>query len=250
MTSTFSRLPVAHDVSSSVPRTRDVAAEDGRSFSDLGLADRILRGVARAGFARPSPVQSRALPPALLGLDLVVQSKSGTGKTLVYVVAALAGLDKVKELAEGKEKEDRGEEDGDDGPPPPSLGPRVLVVAPTREIAVQGTRVALEVASEMKEVKVHALIGGMSVQVRTEEKTEFPFGNISGCFWILVLFQDDVRKLKTCHLAIGTPGRIKQLIEEKHLKTEAIRMFVLDEADKLMEKSFYNDVTWYELKKL
>ncbi len=53
-----------------------------------------------------------------------------------------------------------------------------------------------------------------------------------------------MRKLRRCHLAVGTPGRVRQLIEEKHLKTEAVRMFALDEADKLMDRSFYNDVTW------
>lgn len=92
------------------------------------------------------------------------------------------------------------------------------MLAPTREIAVQGSRIAMEISGPLKHVKVSTFIGGTRVD-------------------------DDIRKAKHCHLAVGTPGRIKQLVEEGHLKTDAIRLFVLDEADKLMEKSFYNDVT-------
>ena len=122
------------------------------------------------------------------------QAKSGTGETLVYILTALYGLDVTK----------------------PRL--QALVVAPTREIAVQGARGALDVGAAVKELKVSTFIGGTSVE-------------------------DDVRKLRRCHFALGTPGRLRQLIEEGHMDTSGIRLFALDEADKLMDPSFVNDVT-------
>ncbi len=206
----------AHDVTSGlIPRTSDVLQSSGdkRSFADLHLPPRILDGLSRAGFMRPSPVQAQAVPGAVMGVDMMVQAKSGTGKTLVFVVAALAGID--KELRDAADRSNEGEGEGG------RLGPKVLVIAPTREIAVQGTTVAMNVAKGMKEVKVQAIIGGMSVQ-------------------------EDVKKLRRCHMVVGTPGRVKQMIQGKHLKTEAIRLFALDEADKLMGSTFYNDITWLE----
>ena len=112
-----------------------------------------------SGFVHPSPIQWSALPLATkVGLDLVVQSKSGTGKTLVYVVTALNMINTDNNAVQA------------------------LVLAPTREIAVQGARVALDVAGAcMPELKVHTFIGGLAIA-------------------------DDQVKLKRCHLAIGTPG--------------------------------------------
>lgn len=151
--------------------------------------------MANAGFVRPSPIQWRALPVAQTGLDMIVQAKSGTGKTLVYVLTALNNLDVSQKAVQ------------------------TLVLAPTREIAVQGARVALEVGSGLPGLKAQAFIGGTPLA-------------------------DDIAKLKNCHLAVGSPGRIKQLIMERALKPDAIKLFVLDEADRLMDGDFLTDVQW------
>ena len=179
-------------------RTADVlnAENDKRQFSDLHFPEKILNGLSNAGFLRPSPVQWSALPLAKIGVDLIVQSKSGTGKTLVYVVTALNMIDTSVSAVQA------------------------VILTPTREIAVQGARISLDIAAfSMPDLKVSALIGGMSLQ-------------------------DDASKLKRCHIVVGTPGRIRQLIDEKYFKTEAVRFFALDEADKMLESSFKNDVTW------
>ena len=178
-------------------RTKDVINSDNenKQFSDLHFPEKILTGLASAGFLRPSPVQWAALPLAKIGVDLIVQSKSGTGKTLVYVVTALNMIDTSVSTVQA------------------------VVLTPTREIAVQGARISLDIAAvSMPDLKVSTLIGGMSVR-------------------------DDVIKLKRCHMIVGTPGRVRQLIEEKYFKTDAIRFFALDEADKMLESSFKNDVT-------
>ena len=179
-------------------RTADVLNPDNdkRQFSDLHFPEKISTGLASAGFLRPSPVQWAALPLAKIGVDLIVQSKSGTGKTLVYVVTALNMIDTSVSAVQA------------------------VILTPTREIAVQGARISLDIAAaSMPDFKAATLIGGMSVV-------------------------DDATKLKRCHMIVGTPGRVRQLIDEKYFKTEAVRFFALDEADKMLESSFKNDVTW------
>ncbi len=106
-------LDVGHELNSDNP-----VDSDGVSFADLLLSAPVLRGLSDAGYARPSPIQLAAIPLGRFGVDLVAQAKSGTGKTCVFAVLALEAL----------------------RPPPlPGAGllPQVLVLAPTREIAVQ-----------------------------------------------------------------------------------------------------------------
>ena len=154
-----------------------------------------MKGLNDAGYAHPSPVQWSTLPLANIGVDLVVQAKSGTGKTLVFVLSTLNMIKLDLNTVQ------------------------VILITPTREIAVQGARALLDVAKEYEDLKVHTFIGGMSVS-------------------------DDIVKCKKCHVAVGTPGRLRQLMESGHIKMEAVRLFVLDEADKLMEDSFKPDLTW------
>ena len=122
-------------------RTEDVVTGESRqkTFADLLLSPAVLRGLAGAGFHQPSPVQLLALPTAKAGFDCIVQSKSGTGKTCVYVVTAL-------EMVR-----------------PELPGLQVLVLAPTREIAVQGVTVALQIGQHLPSVKVAAFIGGLGL---------------------------------------------------------------------------------------
>jgi len=97
-------------------------------------------------------------------------------------------------------------------------GLQALILAPTREIAVQGVSVAMQVGSDLPNLKMASFIGGVSLA-------------------------EDKIKCKSCHLAVGTPGRVKQLITEGFLKTEGVRLVALDEADKLLEPAFLGDTT-------
>ncbi|KAK3103570.1 hypothetical protein FSP39_020216 [Pinctada imbricata] len=127
--------------------------------------------------------------------DLIVQAKSGTGKTCVFTVIALESIQVDTSALQ------------------------VLVLAPTREIAIQIWDVIKSVGSAIPSLQCQTFIGGMPVQ-------------------------EDKLKLKRCHIAVGTPGRIKQMIESNIMKTESIRMFILDEADKLLEESFQEQINW------
>ncbi|EMP35976.1 Putative ATP-dependent RNA helicase DDX20, partial [Chelonia mydas] len=128
--------------------------------------------------------------------DLIVQAKSGTGKTCVFSTIALDSL-----ILENP-------------------ATQILVLAPTREIAVQIHAVITTIGIKMEGLECHVFIGGTPLN------------------------QDKIR-LKKCHIAVGSPGRIKQLIELDCLNTASIRLFILDEADKLLEEgSFQEQVNW------
>ncbi|XP_010000513.1 PREDICTED: probable ATP-dependent RNA helicase DDX20 [Chaetura pelagica] len=130
------------------------------------------------------------------GPDLIVQAKSGTGKTCVFSTIALDAV-----LLE-------------------SPVTQILVLAPTREIAVQIHAVITTIGVELEGLECHVFIGGTP------------------------LSQDRAR-LRRCHIAVGSPGRIKQLIELDYLNTASIRLFILDEADKLLEEgSFQEQINW------
>ncbi|XP_054648839.1 probable ATP-dependent RNA helicase DDX20 isoform X2 [Dunckerocampus dactyliophorus] len=185
----------AHDIESR-KRTDDVILSEGIEFSSLLLSQVVLDGLSAAGFQKPSPIQLKAIPLGRCGLDLIVQAKSGTGKTCVFCTIALDSL-----ILENS-------------------ATQVLVLAPTREIAVQIHSVVMAIGCAMEGLQCHVFIGGRPVS-------------------------HDKLHLKKCHIAVGSPGRIKQLIEHGMLSTASIRLFVLDEADKLLEEgSFQEQINW------
>ncbi|XP_061113136.1 probable ATP-dependent RNA helicase DDX20 [Conger conger] len=185
----------AHDIQTR-RRTDDVLLSDGIDFASLLLSQPVQDGLLASGFQKPSPIQLKAIPLGRCGLDLIVQAKSGTGKTCVFATIALDAL-----ITE-------------------NMTTQVLVLAPTREIAVQIHAVVMAIGSAMEGLECHVFIGGTPV---SQDKT----------------------RLKRCHVAVGSPGRIKQLIELGFLSTASIRLFVLDEADKLLEEgSFQDQINW------
>ncbi|KAL7985367.1 hypothetical protein Chor_003937 [Crotalus horridus] len=170
-------------------RTRDVLQEGPEDFGSLLLSAPVLEGLKAAGFLRPSPVQLKAIPLGRCGLDLIVQAKSGTGKTCVFSTIALDSLILENSVTQ------------------------ILVLAPTREIAVQIHAVITTIGMKMEGLECHVFIGGTPLN------------------------QDKMR-LKKCHIAVGSP-------ELDYLNTSSIRLFILDEADKLLEEgSFQEQVNW------
>jgi len=175
-----------------VPRTADVLG-DAPSFGDLLLPDDIVQSLTDVGFIRPSPVQQAAIPLARFGADVIIQAKAGTGKTLVFAIAAVERIDTTNAF------------------------PQALVLAPTREVALQAAEVVADAAG-MRSVTVATFIGGLPTM------------------------EDEKVLRRTCHIIVGTPGRVLALIQRGTLVTNKIRMLVLDEADKLLSEAFLNDV--------
>jgi ATP-dependent RNA helicase DDX20 len=201
-------------------RTEDVDTGNA-TFADLCLSPPILRALTKHGYTRPSPVQLRAIPIARFGPDVVVQAKSGTGKTCVFAVVLLENVSTVSRRLQA------------------------LVVTPTREIALQVAHVVAQLAAFIEPpVRAHTFIGGTSLRA-------------------------DLHHLRDCHIMIGTPGRIKALLEMSVnggrggggggsagggggggggggngvVDASAVRMLVLDEADQLFADSFQGQVT-------
>lgn len=178
-------------------RTADVAVEANVNFRGLFLSSPVIKGLEDSGFVKPSPIQLEAIPLGRCGLDLIVQAKSGTGKTCVFVVIALEAI--ASSLTSGRTQ--------------------VLILAPTREIAVQINDAVIAIGGALPGLRSHFFIGGMPLD-------------------------EDKLRLKRCHVAVGTPGRIQQLIKENVLKTKSIRLFVIDEADKLLDSNFQETINW------
>ncbi|KNC87453.1 hypothetical protein SARC_00435 [Sphaeroforma arctica JP610] len=185
----------AHNVNDkNKTRSVDVQVSEDVTFEGLLLSAPVLKGLHRAGYIRPSPIQLQAIPLGKCGLDLIAQAKSGTGKTCVFTVVVLEGLQMHLN------------------------GTQALVLAPTREIANQIHDVFLTIGACIKGLRCVALIGGNKIS-------------------------ENRKQLKTNrHVAVGTPGRVVQLINEGLFVTKHLTMFVLDEADKLMDADFKHEI--------
>ncbi|KAG1706568.1 hypothetical protein DVH05_001716 [Phytophthora capsici] len=191
-----------------VPSSDTALAASTTTFSDLPLHKDVERALTAMRFLRPSPIQLYALPVTLFGNDAIGQAKSGTGKTAVFGVTAIEhairnieqrGLDTV-ELAVGD--------------------PLALILAPTREIAVQIETVLRQLAQFRPDIVIRTCIGGLSVA------------------------QDQMHLAAGCHIVVGTPGRIKALVGQCSLPCSSIRLLVLDEVDKLMARDFEKDIQY------
>ncbi|XP_012264126.2 ATP-dependent RNA helicase dbp4-like [Athalia rosae] len=185
---------MAHQVDSK-SRTNDIKISEDVTFFQMGLSSKVFDGLTNSGFQRPSPIQLKAIPLGRCGFDLIMRAKSGTGKTAVFGIIALEMLDlQVK-------------------------GIQVLILAPTREIALQVSEVLTTIGSQLTGLKVESFIGGLSIE-------------------------DDRKRVNHCHIAVGAPGRVRHLMDKGILKINSVRLFVLDEADKLMETSFQKDINY------
>lgn len=165
-----------------------------KSFQELPLSPELQRGLIGYGLEKPSAVQQRCILPILSGRDVIVQSQSGTGKTVVFLLGALSVVETSKKSVQA------------------------LILSPTRELAEQTQRVALAIG-EYANVQVQTCVGGASMR-------------------------EDVRALEAgAHIVSGTPGRVLHLIQESHLSLSRVKMFVLDEADELLNFNFHKQIS-------
>ncbi|XP_022908045.2 probable ATP-dependent RNA helicase DDX20 [Onthophagus taurus] len=174
-------------------RTKDVIIEEKLNFKALLLSEATLSGLEKHGYHTPSPIQLKAIPIGKCGFDLIVKSKSGTGKTLVFGLIALEALTLNKKCAQ------------------------VLILAPTREIAVQIQLVIQSLGSEYKGLVVECFIGGLPIE-------------------------EDKKRAQKCHIAVGAPGRVRHLIQIGVLNVNQVKLFVLDEVDKLTVQNGRADI--------
>ena len=168
------------------------------SFADLGLAEPLLRALNAAGYTVPTPIQERTIPLLLQGRDVLGIAQTGTGKTAAFALPVLQHLAASKERAQPK-------------------SPRALVLAPTRELAVQIAR-SFDTYGRGLGLKLGMVIGGLA------------FGR-----------QIDTLQ-KGVDILVATPGRLLDLMSQGHCKLGNVTFFVLDEADRMFDMGFIKDV--------
>ncbi len=166
------------------------------SFDNLGLKQSLLKVLNEVGYESPSPIQAETIPLLLEGRDVVGQAQTGTGKTAAFALPILSKLDL-------KQKD-----------------PQVLVLAPTRELAIQVSEAFQKYAHEMKGFHVLPIYGGQdyNVQIRALQRG--------------------------VHVAVGTPGRVMDHIRRGTLVLKNLSVLVLDEGDEMLRMGFIDDVEW------
>ena len=179
------------------------AEEEGPRFADLGLSDAVLAGLERIGYEQPSPIQAAVIPAVLAGGDVIGQAQTGTGKTAAF---ALPILSKLEETAGGRFEA-------------PSA-PVALVLAPTRELAIQVAEAFQTYAQKLPGFHVVPVYGGADY---TTQLRAFSRG---------------------VHVVVGTPGRVLDHMKRGTLNVQHLRHLVLDEADEMLRMGFIEDVEY------
>jgi ATP-dependent RNA helicase DeaD len=163
-------------------------------FTDLGLSEPLLRALSDVGYESPSPIQAATIPPLLEGRDVLGQAQTGTGKTAAFALPVLARID------------------------PKQFKPQALVLAPTRELAIQVAEAFQKYAVHLPGFHVLPIYGGQS-------------------------YAPQLQALKRgVHVVVGTPGRVIDHLDRGTLDLSELRCLVLDEADEMLRMGFIDDV--------
>ncbi len=170
------------------------------SFNELGLSDALLRAVADQGYSKPTPIQAQAIPAVLEGVDVLAGAQTGTGKTAGFVLPILQRLSTQPPRHAGSHR-----------------SPRVLILAPTRELAAQ-------VEASVKTYGKHLDVSSMTV-----------FGGVG--------FGGQATRLKRgVDILVATPGRLLDHVQQRSVDLSKVEIFVLDEADRMLDMGFIPDV--------
>lgn len=164
------------------------------AFKNLALPDPLLKALSDVGYESPSPIQAATIPPLLQGRDLVGQAQTGTGKTAAFALPILAKLDLKK------------------------FGPQALVLAPTRELAIQVAEAFHKYAKHLPGFHVLPIYGGQAYGPQ--------LGGLR----------------RGAHVVVGTPGRVIDHLNRGSLNLDGLTTLVLDEGDEMLRMGFIDDV--------
>jgi ATP-dependent RNA helicase DeaD len=166
----------------------------GPTFQDLNLPESLIKVVSEMGYETPSPIQAQCIPHLLKGEDVLGLAQTGTGKTAAFALPLLANIDISKNH------------------------PQVLVLAPTRELAIQVSEAFQSYSRHMRGFHVMPIYGGQSYNIQFKQLARGP------------------------HVVVGTPGRIMDHLKRKTLDLSNLQALVLDEADEMLRMGFIDDV--------
>ena len=202
------------------PDTAEAAGPNG--FEAMGLHAQLTRALADAGYTQPTEVQARAIPAALAGQDLMVSSSTGSGKTAAFVLPALMRVLAAREQQRAAAPA-KAAAAGDDSRPrrdrgPATSGPRILVLTPTRELAMQVAKAASDYGRHVGGLRVATIVGGV------------PYGA-------------QLKALRgPLDVLIATPGRLIDHMESGKALLSGIEVLVLDEADRMLDMGFIEPI--------
>ncbi|WP_119967784.1 DEAD/DEAH box helicase [Shewanella japonica] len=171
-------------------------SSDERTFRELGLSENLLRALDDLGYEKPTPIQAASIDPLMEGKDILGQAQTGTGKTGAFALPLLNSV--VQKLN----------------------APQILVLAPTRELAVQVAEAFGSYAKHMKGFHVLPIYGGQSMHQQLSALRRGP------------------------QVVVGTPGRVMDHMRRGTLKLDALKALVLDEADEMLKMGFIDDIEW------
>ncbi|MDA0688170.1 MAG: DEAD/DEAH box helicase [Proteobacteria bacterium] len=173
-----------------------MTTEAATMFDQLNLIAPLIQALQDVGYETPSPIQAQTIPLLLAGKDVLGQAQTGTGKTAAFALPVLSRLDISRK------------------------NPQVLVLTPTRELAIQVAEAFQTYATYLKDFHVLPVYGGQD-------------------------YSGQIRALKRgVHVVVGTPGRVMDHMRKGTLKLEGLQTLVLDEADEMLRMGFIDDVEW------
>lgn len=179
-------------------KNSDAAAQNMGTFTDLNLHPGIIEACAECGFTAPTPIQSQAIPKILSGVDLLASAQTGTGKTGAFLLPILHLL-----TTPAKTK---------------GLGPRALILVPTRELAVQVANEAKKFSSQLQRMRTVCIYGGAPYPAQNRELS------------------------RPCEILVATPGRLIDHMERGRIDFSRLQLLVLDEADRMLDMGFIDPV--------
>ncbi|MCF1428349.1 MAG: DEAD/DEAH box helicase [Shewanella sp.] len=167
-----------------------------KTFRELGLSEPLLRALDGLGYENPTPIQAASIDPLMEGRDILGQAQTGTGKTGAFALPLLNAIDHTQNT------------------------PQILVLAPTRELAVQVAEAFSSYAKFMKGFHILPIYGGQSMYQQLQALRRGP------------------------QVVVGTPGRVMDHMRRGTLKLDTLRALVLDEADEMLKMGFIDDIEW------
>jgi ATP-dependent RNA helicase DeaD len=165
------------------------------TFSDLGLSPEILQALEQKGYGYPTTVQAEAIPPFLQWKDVIAKAPTGTGKTYAFGIPMIEHIDAESEDLQG------------------------LILAPTRELAIQICEELRSLLEFYKDIRVTVVYGGANIDTQLKQLQKHP------------------------QIVVATPGRLMDCYKRKALQFDKIQTVVLDEADRMLDMGFFDDVT-------
>ncbi|CAB3747806.1 DEAD/DEAH box helicase [Paraburkholderia humisilvae] len=213
----------AEERAAAMPDAADAAgAVEGPTFASLGLSEEIVSALVAAGYKAPTPVQQRAIPAAIAGRDLMVSSPTGSGKTAAFMLPAIERFAQLQKTQAQQPRDARDTRDprGDRRTrrPQPVARPGLLVLTPTRELAMQVTTAASTYGKHLRKLRTVSILGGVA------------YG------------QQLMLLAKNPEILVATPGRLLDHLERGRIDLSELQILVLDEADRMLDMGFIDDI--------